>query len=111
MSRRNPVKAARAAWRAAVATRRARRLLRELQPDAVMGGGGYVAGPVGLAAGRERIPLVLTEADSRPGLANRLLAPFAPRGGPALPRPRPPRPGVPGARPPPVPPAPPPPAA
>ena len=36
--------------------------LRELRPDAVMGGGGYVAGPVGLAAVRARIPLVLTEA-------------------------------------------------
>src|SRR3954452_4238083 len=79
MTRRNPFKAARAAWRAAVATRRARRLLRELQPDAVMGGGGYVAGPVGLAAVRERIPLVLTEADSRLGLTNRLLAPCAKR--------------------------------
>ena len=44
-----------------------------------MGGGGYVAGPVGLAAVRERIPLVLTEADSQLGLANRLLAPFARR--------------------------------
>jgi UDP-N-acetylglucosamine--N-acetylmuramyl-(pentapeptide) pyrophosphoryl-undecaprenol N-acetylglucosamine transferase len=79
MSRRNPFKALRALVRAALATRRARRLLRELAPDAVMGGGGYVAGPVGLAAARERIPLVLTEADSHLGLANRLLAPFARR--------------------------------
>jgi UDP-N-acetylglucosamine--N-acetylmuramyl-(pentapeptide) pyrophosphoryl-undecaprenol N-acetylglucosamine transferase len=39
-----------------------------------MGGGGYVAGPVGLAAVLLRIPLVLTEADSHLGLANRLLA-------------------------------------
>ena len=39
-----------------------------------MGGGGYVAGPVGLAAARRGIPLVLTEADSHLGLANRLLA-------------------------------------
>jgi UDP-N-acetylglucosamine--N-acetylmuramyl-(pentapeptide) pyrophosphoryl-undecaprenol N-acetylglucosamine transferase len=79
LSRRNPLRAARAAWRAAVATRRARRLLRELRADVVMGGGGYVAGPAGLAAVRERIPLVLTEADSHLGLANRLLAPFARR--------------------------------
>ena len=33
-----------------------------------MGGGGYVAGPVGLAAVRARVPLVLTEADSHLGL-------------------------------------------
>jgi UDP-N-acetylglucosamine--N-acetylmuramyl-(pentapeptide) pyrophosphoryl-undecaprenol N-acetylglucosamine transferase len=39
-----------------------------------MGGGGYVAGPAGLAAVSLRLPLVLTEADSHLGLANRLLA-------------------------------------
>ena len=44
-----------------------------------MGGGGYVAGPVGVAALSMRIPLVLTEADSHLGLTNRLLAPFARR--------------------------------
>jgi UDP-N-acetylglucosamine--N-acetylmuramyl-(pentapeptide) pyrophosphoryl-undecaprenol N-acetylglucosamine transferase len=74
LSRRNPLRAARALARAALALPRARSLLRELSPDAVLGGGGYVAGPVGLAAVSLRIPLVLTEADSRLGLANRLLA-------------------------------------
>ena len=44
-----------------------------------MGAGGYVAGPVGLAAVLRRIPLVLIEADSHLGLTNRLLAPFARR--------------------------------
>ena len=44
------------------------------KPDAVLGGGGYVAGPVGLAAALERIPLVLAEADSHLGLTNRALA-------------------------------------
>ncbi len=74
MSRTNPLRAARALWRAARAYERARSLLRELEPDAVMGGGGYVAGPVGLAAVRLRIPLVLTEADSHLGITNRVLA-------------------------------------
>jgi UDP-N-acetylglucosamine--N-acetylmuramyl-(pentapeptide) pyrophosphoryl-undecaprenol N-acetylglucosamine transferase len=74
MSRTNPLHAARALWRAGVAFRRARSLLKELKPDAVMGGGGYVAGPVGLAAVTLRIPLVLTEADSHLGLTNRVLA-------------------------------------
>ena len=79
LSRRNPFKAMRALFRAASATRRARALLRQVGADVVMGGGGYVAGPVGLAAARERIPLVLTEADSHLGLTNRLLVPFARR--------------------------------
>ena len=39
-----------------------------------MGGGGYVAGPAGLAALLARLPLVLAEADRHLGLANRLLA-------------------------------------
>jgi UDP-N-acetylglucosamine--N-acetylmuramyl-(pentapeptide) pyrophosphoryl-undecaprenol N-acetylglucosamine transferase len=77
LSRSNPLRALRALGRAARSVPRARALLRELGADAVMGGGGYVAGPVGLAAVSLRIPLVLTEADSHLGLTNRLLAPFA----------------------------------
>jgi UDP-N-acetylglucosamine--N-acetylmuramyl-(pentapeptide) pyrophosphoryl-undecaprenol N-acetylglucosamine transferase len=79
LSRSNLRRALRAARRAASALRRSRALLRELAPDAVMGGGGYVSGPVGLAAVSLRIPLVLTEADSHLGLSNRVLAPLARR--------------------------------
>jgi UDP-N-acetylglucosamine--N-acetylmuramyl-(pentapeptide) pyrophosphoryl-undecaprenol N-acetylglucosamine transferase len=79
LDRRNPLRAASAALLALRAVGRSMRLLRELRVDAVMGGGGYVAGPVGLAAVLLRIPLVLTEADSHLGLSNRLLAPFARR--------------------------------
>ena len=74
LDRRNPLKAARAAFRAIGATRAARAVLRERGADVVMGGGGYVAGPAGLAAHRLDLPLVLTEADSHLGLTNRLLA-------------------------------------
>ncbi len=74
LSRTNPLKAVRALAKAAGAVRRAGVILDELQPAAVLGGGGYVAGPVGLAAARRGIPLVLTEADSHLGLTNRLLA-------------------------------------
>src|SRR5207253_1253861 len=74
LSRTNPLRAARAVLKAGAAVRAAGAILRDVRPDAVMGGGGYVAGPVGLAALLRRIPLVLTEADSHLGLANRLLA-------------------------------------
>ena len=74
LSRTNPVLAARAVGLAAGAVVTATRLLRELRPDVVLGGGGYVAGPVGLAAVARRVPLVLTEADSHLGITNRLLA-------------------------------------
>jgi UDP-N-acetylglucosamine--N-acetylmuramyl-(pentapeptide) pyrophosphoryl-undecaprenol N-acetylglucosamine transferase len=74
ISRTNPLKAARAVFRAAGAVRTAGAILERHRADAVLGGGGYVAGPVGLAAVRRKIPLVLTEADSHLGLSNRLLA-------------------------------------
>src|SRR4051794_17406967 len=79
LSRSNPLHAARAAAQAAAALPAARRLLRDKDADVVLGGGGYVAGPVGLAATRMHIPLVLTEADSHLGIANRMLARFARR--------------------------------
>jgi UDP-N-acetylglucosamine--N-acetylmuramyl-(pentapeptide) pyrophosphoryl-undecaprenol N-acetylglucosamine transferase len=79
LPRRNVAGAARALLLAARASARAALLLRRLKPAAVLGGGGYVAAPVGLAALMRRVPMVLTEADSHLGLANRLLAPFARR--------------------------------
>jgi UDP-N-acetylglucosamine--N-acetylmuramyl-(pentapeptide) pyrophosphoryl-undecaprenol N-acetylglucosamine transferase len=79
LDRSNPLKAARGLVRAGAGVRVASRLLRELRPDAVLGGGGYVAGVVGAAAVGRRIPLVLTEADSHLGLSNRALARFAKR--------------------------------
>jgi UDP-N-acetylglucosamine--N-acetylmuramyl-(pentapeptide) pyrophosphoryl-undecaprenol N-acetylglucosamine transferase len=74
IDRRNPLRAARAGFEAVAAAAAARRALRGRRADAVMGGGGFVAGPAGLAALATRTPLVLTEADSHMGLANRLLA-------------------------------------
>jgi len=79
LPRRSPVRASRAALIAAGAVREARRVLRDVRPGAVLGAGGYVAGPVGLSAVVSRVPLVLSEADSHLGLTNRLLAPFARR--------------------------------
>jgi UDP-N-acetylglucosamine--N-acetylmuramyl-(pentapeptide) pyrophosphoryl-undecaprenol N-acetylglucosamine transferase len=74
LDRRNPARALGALALAARAVPAARRILRDRGADAVLGGGGYVSGPAGLAAVRSRVPLVLTEADSHLGLANRLLA-------------------------------------
>jgi UDP-N-acetylglucosamine--N-acetylmuramyl-(pentapeptide) pyrophosphoryl-undecaprenol N-acetylglucosamine transferase len=74
IDRRNPLKAARAGAEAVAAVAAARKALRRRGADVVLGGGGFVAGPAGLAAALTRTPLVLTEADSHLGLANRLLA-------------------------------------
>jgi len=55
------------------------RILEARRPDVVLGGGGYVAGPMVYAAARRRIPTALMEADAHLGLANRLATPFARR--------------------------------
>ncbi len=79
LPRRRPLQAARAVAIDTGALRQARGLIRTLRPAAALGAGGYVAGPVGLAAVLRRTPLVLMEADSHLGLTNRLLASFARR--------------------------------
>jgi len=56
-----------------------RRILSERRPDIVLGGGGYVAGPMVFAAATRRIPAAIMEADAHLGLANRLALPFAKR--------------------------------
>jgi UDP-N-acetylglucosamine--N-acetylmuramyl-(pentapeptide) pyrophosphoryl-undecaprenol N-acetylglucosamine transferase len=70
---------ARAALRALAAPAACDRILARRSPDVVLGAGGYVGGPMVVAAARRRIPTALTEADAHLGLANRLAAPFAKR--------------------------------
>jgi UDP-N-acetylglucosamine--N-acetylmuramyl-(pentapeptide) pyrophosphoryl-undecaprenol N-acetylglucosamine transferase len=74
IDRGNRLRAAMAAAEAVAAVGTALRVLWRRRPDVVVGGGGFVAGPAGLAAVFARVPLILTEADSHLGLANRLLA-------------------------------------
>ncbi len=54
----------------------ARRLLKEFQPDVVIGAGGYVSGPVLLMASFQRIPTLVMDSNALPGFTNRRLAPF-----------------------------------
>jgi UDP-N-acetylglucosamine--N-acetylmuramyl-(pentapeptide) pyrophosphoryl-undecaprenol N-acetylglucosamine transferase len=69
----------RAVVRAARAPFACSRILARRRPDVVLGGGGYVAGPMVLAARLRRIPAAITEADAQLGLANRLAAPISNR--------------------------------
>ncbi|MFL6012808.1 MAG: UDP-N-acetylglucosamine--N-acetylmuramyl-(pentapeptide) pyrophosphoryl-undecaprenol N-acetylglucosamine transferase [Gaiellaceae bacterium] len=56
-----------------------RRILERRRPDVVLGGGGFVSGPMVYAAATKRTPAAVAEADARLGLANRLAARFARR--------------------------------
>ena len=54
--------------------RRANEIIRSFQPDLVIGTGGYVSGPVVLAASKAGIPTAIHEQNAFPGVTNRLLA-------------------------------------
>ena len=70
--------------RLASAVRQTREVIDRVHADVVVGFGGYVALPAYLAA-RRRVPLVVHEANARPGLANRIGARFATRVAAAVP--------------------------
>ncbi|RJX74404.1 undecaprenyldiphospho-muramoylpentapeptide beta-N-acetylglucosaminyltransferase [Vibrio sinensis] len=55
----------------------ARRYMKSWQPDAVLGMGGYVSGPGGIAAWLSGIPVVLHEQNAVAGLTNQWLAKIA----------------------------------
>jgi UDP-N-acetylglucosamine--N-acetylmuramyl-(pentapeptide) pyrophosphoryl-undecaprenol N-acetylglucosamine transferase len=60
--------------RVAEAVRAAGAVLDRVEADVVVGFGGYVAVPAYLAARKRKIPIVVHEANARPGVANRLAA-------------------------------------
>jgi UDP-N-acetylglucosamine--N-acetylmuramyl-(pentapeptide) pyrophosphoryl-undecaprenol N-acetylglucosamine transferase len=59
------------------AVRQAGEILDRNDADVLVGVGGYVCTPMYLAARRRRVPVVIHEANARPGLANRVGARFA----------------------------------
>nr|WP_113864975.1 undecaprenyldiphospho-muramoylpentapeptide beta-N-acetylglucosaminyltransferase [Brenneria salicis]NMN90596.1 UDP-N-acetylglucosamine-N-acetylmuramylpentapeptide N-acetylglucosamine transferase [Brenneria salicis ATCC 15712 = DSM 30166]RBP66910.1 UDP-N-acetylglucosamine-N-acetylmuramylpentapeptide N-acetylglucosamine transferase [Brenneria salicis ATCC 15712 = DSM 30166]RLM32115.1 undecaprenyldiphospho-muramoylpentapeptide beta-N-acetylglucosaminyltransferase [Brenneria salicis ATCC 15712 = D len=59
------------------AVRQAQAIMREYKPDVVLGMGGYVSGPGGLAAWLCGIPVVLHEQNGIAGLTNRWLSRIA----------------------------------
>ncbi|QSX78556.1 undecaprenyldiphospho-muramoylpentapeptide beta-N-acetylglucosaminyltransferase [Agrilutibacter solisilvae] len=61
------------------AVRAARFAIRHRQPRAVVSFGGFAAGPGGLAARLEGVPLIVHEQNRAPGLTNRVLARLARR--------------------------------
>ncbi len=69
---RAPLVLARACWQA-------RRVLRRHRPRALLGMGGFVAGPGGLVGRLRRVPLVVHEQNAIAGLTNRVLSRLARR--------------------------------
>ena len=61
------------------AVRQSLEVMRRRHPDVVLGAGGFVSGPGGLAAWLARKPLVIHEQNAVAGMTNRVLSRFATR--------------------------------
>jgi UDP-N-acetylglucosamine--N-acetylmuramyl-(pentapeptide) pyrophosphoryl-undecaprenol N-acetylglucosamine transferase len=72
LQRRFTVANLRAAWDSLRAFAHARRVVRAMQPDVVVGVGGYASLPSLMAARLGRVPAVVHEQNAAPGLANRV---------------------------------------
>ncbi|MGI5308324.1 undecaprenyldiphospho-muramoylpentapeptide beta-N-acetylglucosaminyltransferase [Rheinheimera sp. WS51] len=66
-----------APWMLIKSVWQSRRIIKQLQPDVVLGFGGYASGPGGLAAWLRGVPLLIHEQNAVAGSTNKLLAKFA----------------------------------
>ncbi len=57
----------------------ARHIIKRIQPDVVVGFGGYASGPGGIAAKTLRIPVIVHEQNAAAGMTNKLLSKVASR--------------------------------
>ncbi|ABO49214.1 UDP-N-acetylglucosamine--N-acetylmuramyl-(pentapeptide) pyrophosphoryl-undecaprenol N-acetylglucosamine transferase [Desulforamulus reducens MI-1] len=64
-------------WQAYRGYREAVGIIKTFNPDVVIGTGGYVCGPVVMAAARRGIPTLIHEQNAFPGITNRILSKFA----------------------------------
>ena len=65
----------RLSWNLALSGPKARAMMKEVQPDLVIGCGGYVSGPVVRCAAKKGIKTAIHEQNAFPGVTNKLLAP------------------------------------
>lgn len=52
----------------------AKKIIQEFKPDVMIGTGGYICVPVGMAAKKAKVPIVLHESNAFPGIAIKILS-------------------------------------
>ncbi len=52
----------------------AKKIIEQFKPDVIIGTGGYICVPVGLAAKKKKVPVVLHESNAFPGVAVKMLS-------------------------------------
>lgn len=75
LSVKNMVRNAKAAGYLITSGPKAKKILNDFEPDLVIGTGGYVSGPVVMAAVKKKIPTVIHEPNAFPGVTTKILAP------------------------------------
>ena len=60
-------------WKIIKSLNGANKIVKRFKPDIVIGVGGYASGPVLWAAAKQKIPVLIQEQNSFPGLTNRIL--------------------------------------
>ena len=73
-SRKNPFKNIRVLWKILRCQLKARKIIRDFKPQAVVGVGGYASGPTLKTAAQMGIPTLIQEQNSYAGVTNKLLA-------------------------------------
>lgn len=68
-----------APYRIATAIAQSMRVIRQVKPDVIVGMGGFVSGPGGMAGWLSRCPLVIHEQNAKAGATNKILASFSRR--------------------------------
>lgn len=62
------------AWRAITSIAAAKKIIKEFNPDVVIGCGGYVSGPAVYGAAKLKIPTLIHEQNAFPGLTTKILS-------------------------------------
>lgn len=63
-----------AVWRLLKSPSNAKQIIKEFQPDIVIGTGGYVSGPIVFMAARKEIPTIIHEQNAFPGITTKILS-------------------------------------
>lgn len=63
-------------FKAVAGLKKARSIVKKFQPDVAIGTGGYVCGPILLAASLMKVPALIQEQNVLPGITNRILSKF-----------------------------------
>jgi UDP-N-acetylglucosamine--N-acetylmuramyl-(pentapeptide) pyrophosphoryl-undecaprenol N-acetylglucosamine transferase len=73
-NRKSLLKNLRVLWKLQKSLRMAKKIIKNFKPDAAVGVGGYASGPLLRVASKNRIPILIQEQNSYPGVTNKLLA-------------------------------------